>query len=87
MSAIGADIDGAATGILSGSVVLGRSGGRPFRPRVRPELPENRYSRHDSLLARCGTVWTMSRQLPAMVQVLEKSTTDPCPRQARASTG
>ena len=50
-----------------GAAAAGRSA-----PGFRPELPENRYSRHDSLPALCGTVRTMSRQLPVMVQVLEK---------------
>ena len=65
--------------IRSKSVVLGGVYGRTFRSTVRPppEPPANRCDKHDSLLARYGTVWTVSRPLPVMVQILEKSTMDP----------
>ena len=77
--AIAADIRGEVMEIRSKSVVLEGSDCRPFRSPVRPppEPPANRYEEYDSLLARYGTVWTMSRPLPVMVQILEKSTMDP----------
>ena len=77
--AIAADIKGEVMEIRSKSVVLEGGDGRPFRSPVSPppEPPANRYEEYDSLLARYGTVWTMSRPLPVMVQILEKSTMDP----------
>ena len=65
--------------IHSGTIVLGHGAGRPFLCPVRPppEAPASRHGECDSLLARYGTVWTMSRPLPAMVLLLETSTMDP----------
>ena len=76
--AIAADIKGEVMEIRSKSVVP-EGDGRPFRSPVRPppEPLANRYDEHDSLPARYGTVRMMSRQLPVMVQMLEKSTMEP----------
>ena len=77
--AIAADIKGEVVEIRSKSVVLEGGDGRPFRSPVRPppEPPASRHDERDSPLARYGTVRTMSRQLPAVVQILEKSTMEP----------
>ena len=65
--------------IRSKTVILGYGAERPHLSPVRPppKSPASRYEEYDSLLARHATVWTMSRQLPEMVQILETSTMDP----------
>ena len=77
-SAMAAHIDRSVMEIRSKAVILGHGAHRPFLCPVRPppEAPPSRYD-YDSLLARYGTVWTMSRPLPAMVQILETATMDP----------
>ena len=65
----------------------GRTGVRTRRCRPPPEPPANRYEEYDSLPARCGTARTMSRPLPVMVQILEKSPMIRGPRPTRAGTG
>ena len=77
--AIAADIKWEVMEIRPKSTVLESSDGRPFRSPVSPppEPQANRYEEYDSLPARYRTVRTMSRPLPATVQILEKSTMDP----------
>ena len=88
MRDIAADIKGDVTGIRSKSTVLEGGDGGPFHPPFdpQPEPQANGYEEYGSLQARYGTVRTMSRPPPVMVQMLEKPTRDRGPRPARAGT-
>ena len=69
MRAIAADIKGEMMWIRSKGVVLEDGDGKPFRSPISPppEPPADGYEEYDSLPARYGTVWTMSRPLPIMM--------------------
>ena len=77
--AIASRLDRGVMEIRSETISLGHGAERLFPSPVRPppEAPASRYGQYDSLLARHATVWTMSRQLPVMVQILETSTMEP----------